>query len=120
MAFLDRMAAQWHSGEARFTKAGEILLGAFEGEKLVGVCGLTIDPYVESPGVGRLRHLFVGKAGRRQGVGSALVREILAHAAGHFAIVRLRTDADIRGAFYASFGFRPINDPNATHQLRIS
>ena len=119
LAFLDRMKAEWHSGKGRFDQPGEILLGAFDGTKLLGVCGLNIDPYLDNPRVGRLRHLFVAKAGRSKGVGSALVRAVLAHAKGHFAIVRLRTDADVRGAFYASFGFRPIEDENATHQLRF-
>jgi len=108
-----------HGRKARFDQPGEVLLGAFSGPQLLGLCGLNIDPYLENPRVGRLRHLFVAKAGRGKGVGSALVRAILTYAQDHFAIVRLRTDADMRGAFYASFGFRPIEDENATHQLRF-
>jgi GNAT superfamily N-acetyltransferase len=119
VAFLDRMMGQWQSGVMRFDGPGETLLGTFQGERLIGICGLSIDPYLDNPRVGRLRHLFVGKAGRGKGIGSALVDAILAHARDHFVLVRLRTDADIRGAFYASFGFRPIDDDNATHQLRF-
>lgn len=120
VAYLDRMKAEWHAGKTRFDQPGEILLGAFDGPVLLGVCGLSIYPYLDNPRVGRLRHLFVAGAGRGKGVGSALVDAILAHAQRHFTVVRLRTDPDIRGAFYASFGFRPIEDENATHQLRFS
>ena len=119
IAFLDRMDAEWQAGKTRFSHEGEVLFGAFVEDQLVGVCGLNIDPYLNNPRVGRLRHLYVGRTWRSKGVGGALVEAILGHAKSHFAIVRLRTDEELRGAFYASFGFRPINDPNATHQLRF-
>jgi len=119
LAFLDRMLAEWQSGKTGFDKPGEILLGAYEEKTLIGICGLSVDPYLDNPRVGRLRHLFVAQAGRGRGVGTMLVNAILSGARDTFSIVRLRTDADVRGAFYASFGFRPIDDPNATHQMRL-
>lgn len=119
LAFLDRMSAEWQNGKARYDGAGEVLLGAFAGDELAGVCGLVKDPFLDNPKVGRLRHLYVGQSHRNKGVGSMLVRAILSRADGHFAIVRLRTEEEVRGAFYASFGFRPISDPHATHQIRF-
>lgn len=119
LAFVDRLKAEWDSGKNRFAEPGEILIGAFVGETLVGLCGLNIDPYESDPALGRLRHLFVAKAGRGKGVGSALVNAILEHARGTFRAVRLRTDPDVRGSFYLSLGFKPIVDTNATHEINL-
>ena len=33
--------------------------------RLVGVCGLNVDPYLDDPSVGRVRHLYVLVAARR-------------------------------------------------------
>lgn len=117
VAFLDRMKAEWETGANRFSQPGEVLLGAFDGDQLLGVCGLNIDPYEDDPAMGRLRHLFVAQAGRGRGTGKALVEAILKHARGRFSAVRLRTDPDIRGSFYESLGFHVISKPQATHEI---
>jgi len=64
---------------------------------------------------GRLRHLYVRPAWRRQGVGKALVEEVLGSARSSFSRVRLRTDDAAAGAFYAALGFAASTEPNATH-----
>ena len=52
--FVERMRHDWTSGDNRFDGPGERLIGAFEGETLIGFCGLNRDPYV-SENAGRIR-----------------------------------------------------------------
>lgn len=68
-----RLIEEWASGVNRFDGPGEALLGASVGGRLVGVCGLNLDPYAVEAGVGRVRHLYVLSAFRRLGVGRHLV-----------------------------------------------
>lgn len=116
-AFIERLVAKWEQGANRFDRPGERLLGAFAGESLVGVGGLSRDPYRSDEGVGRLRHLYVLAACRGRGVGSMLVDRLLAGSDRHFARIRLRTrDA---GSFYLRHGFQETAEPNATHVRRL-
>lgn len=117
--FLRRLRDGWASGENRFDRPGELLLTARIDGSLVGVGGLNVDPYAQTPGVARLRHLYVAGHARRLGVGSALVRHIVTAARPHFAIVRLRTDSRDAAAFYARLGFQPAAEPDATHVLPV-
>jgi len=64
-----RLVDEWNDGTNRFDRPGEIALQARLGTKLVGVGGLNRDPYMDDPGVGRIRHLYVSPHARRQGVG---------------------------------------------------
>src|SRR5262249_51280807 len=52
-----RLTEEWASGVNRFDRPGEILFGAFIDGRLVGVCGLNVDPYAGNERVGRVRHL---------------------------------------------------------------
>jgi GNAT superfamily N-acetyltransferase len=117
--FVDRLVADWASGANRFDRRGERLLGAFAGEGLIGVGGLSIDPYAGRPDVGRLRHLYVLQKYRRRGVGGTLVDSLLRHARGTFGEVRLRTDTDEAAAFYTSCGFTAIAEATASHRLHF-
>jgi hypothetical protein len=47
--FVDRLEREWRDASNRFAGAGEILLGAFDGDRLVGVGGLNQDPYIAAP-----------------------------------------------------------------------
>jgi hypothetical protein len=38
--FMDKFIAEWRAGTNRFARPGEVLLGAFQAAKLVGVGGL--------------------------------------------------------------------------------
>ena len=69
--FIEKLMNEWQSGANRFDAPGEVLIGAFQNESLVAVCGLNIDPYAGDSAVGRLRHLYVLKSARRQRLGSA-------------------------------------------------
>lgn len=113
--FVDKLVAEWHAGQNRFAEPGEVLLGAFQASRLVAVGGLSRDPYADQPEIGRLRHLYVERAARRSGVGSALVWQLLDRAEGVFQSVRLRTATQEAADFYVRVGFRPVRDRAATH-----
>lgn len=118
---LGRLVREWGTGENRFDQPGETLFAAVdEDSRLLGVCGLNRDPYLDDPDVGRVRHLYVARAGRGRGVGGRLVRTVIEAARGRFTRLRLRTDCSIAARFYQSLGFeRLANDPTATHALRL-
>lgn len=105
--FMDKLAKEWKKGRNRFDAPGEILLGAFLNNELVAVDGLNIDPYANDVGMARLRHLYVLKQARRQGVAAALVRRLLegarkamnvARPEGHPNICLVLAKADGRNA----------------------
>ncbi len=113
--FLDRLEADWKSGNNRFDAPGEILLGAYVAEKLVGVGGLNRDPYEIGGSVGRIRHLYIAQSCRQHGVGSGLLNAILDHAGEHYETVRLRADTAAASQFYLRHGFEAIDHIWATH-----
>ncbi len=113
--FVDKLMVEWRSGANRFTRPGEVFLGALRAANLVAVGGLNHDPYANQDGIGRLRHLYVVKSARGSGVGSALVRELLARAEGVFHSVRLRTETPEAADFYVRLGFSPVRDGTASH-----
>ena len=118
--FVARLADAWASGAERYDAPGTVLLGAYDGERLVAVGGLTPDPYGGEPGVGRVRHVYVLPEARRQGVGRRLVRALEAEAAGHYRELVLRTDTDHAARFYAALGYTPLGPGGtATHRRRL-
>ena len=115
--FVTRLQLELHRGD--FTKPGAALYGCLDDE-LVGVGGLTPDPYPDAePGTGRLRHLYVLPHFRRQQVGQKLVRAIVAEAGRHYDVLRLRTTTPEAAQFYEALGFIPTAEPNATHRLEL-
>lgn len=116
---IDRLAANWRNGSNRFDRQGEILLAAWSGAAVVAVGGLNIDPYVSNSRVGRVRHLFVISEQRRNGVGRSLVAELLLRAHGCFDAIRVRAARGDAPYFYDALGFERIDEPNASHILRI-
>ena len=113
--FVDRLIVDWNVGINRFASPGESFLGAFADSDLVGFCGLNRDPYSEQDAVCRLRHLYIQRAYRRAGIGSALVQWLLHEASANFRLVRVRTESEEAAAFYLRLGFAPVADKTATH-----
>ncbi|MGG5889534.1 GNAT family N-acetyltransferase [Falsiroseomonas sp. HC035] len=113
---LDVLREDWHAGTLRFDGWGEALFAAHVGQALVGVCGLTRDPYLSKDRVGRVRRLYVRRAARRAGAGRALVEAVAAQALG-CGYPRLRVRAPVSAfAFYEACGFlRAVGEPAATH-----
>jgi GNAT superfamily N-acetyltransferase len=106
LRFIRRLAEEWTSGANRFDQPGEALFVARIGERVVGVCGLNVDPYAAEPRVGRVRHLYVLSGQRRLGVGRRLVSEII--------------DAPEAGQLYQALGFRPsVGTADCTHIMTL-
>jgi len=116
--FITRLISEWHSGTNRFDAPGECLMAAYLDRQLVGIGGLSVDPFTQAP-TGRLRRLYVTPVARRQQVGRRLVSALLAHAALHFETVRLNTDTAQGSAFYLRCGFTLTEDAQATHIVRL-
>lgn len=115
---LQRMREDWVSGSNRFDRPGEALFEARVGSRLIGLCGLNRDPYMQAPKVGRVRHLYVHPDFRRRGVGRLLVSKIVECASRSFVRVRLRTSGADADQFYVAIGFRRVvGEPNATHEM---
>jgi len=111
---------EWASGANRFDRPGEVLLGARIDGRLVGVCGLNVDPYAADERVGRVRHLYVTEAYRRHGIGRRLLADVVAAARGPFDRLRLRT-ANLEAArFYEAMGFTPCpEEADSSHALDL-
>ncbi len=112
---VDRLMKDWLSTANIFDRPSELFLGGFLDNKLLGFCGLNVDPYMVQDGVARLRHLYVRRDARRNGVATALVKFILNEAKGNFHLVRLRTDTREAAEFYVRLGFESVNDATASH-----
>lgn len=120
MRLVRRLVDEWRDGSNRFDRRGEALFGAWRDERLVGVCGLNVDPYAGDDGIGRVRHLYVLVGARRHGVARALMAETLAAARGRFPILRLSTSNPAAARLYESLGFRPVTEPHGTHRVSVS
>jgi GNAT superfamily N-acetyltransferase len=121
LCFVRRLQDDWHSGANRFDQFGEAFFTAIDEARLLGVCGLNVDPYSPSPRVGRVRHLYVSAAHRHQGIGSRLVHEVIVAARHSFDRLRLRTNDPHAARFYERLGFlRCEADSSATHELDLA
>ncbi|MBP1172916.1 GNAT superfamily N-acetyltransferase [Paenibacillus sp. 1182] len=112
-SYLRRLTEEYKHNINRFDKKGELLIGAYHSEKLIGICGLNQDPFLNDKYVSRLRRVYVSPVYRRHGVGRKLVEYIITHARQYFKILVLRTLTNEGRAFYHSLGF--IFDPQTEH-----
>ncbi|WP_426957215.1 GNAT family N-acetyltransferase [Muricoccus radiodurans] len=110
----------WVDGSVRFNGAGEALFTLVEGATLLGIGGVTQDPYADA-GTARVRRLYVDASRRRKGLGRMLVDAIVEHAAANgFRLIRVRAP-DPAGAFYERCGFlRDISTGSATHSRPLT
>jgi GNAT superfamily N-acetyltransferase len=119
--FLRRVFDEWVKDANRFSRPGEALLVAEMSGGWVGICGLTIDPYLNDPRVGRVRNVYVLAECRGRGIGRRLVEQAIAAARGHFDRLRLRGGEAGPARLYESLGFRACSGiPNCTHVLELS
>ncbi len=115
--FLMKMKAEWEADKNRFQQRNEILFGLRESNgALVGVGGVNVDPYANDPSVGRVRHVYIREAYRRQGLARLLMGKIMDHSKRSFRLLRLRTHNPEAGYLYESIGFSRIaNADDSTH-----
>ena len=116
-----RLVDEWAARANRFDRPGEALFGAWMTGRLVGVCGLNVDPYAGDARVGRVRHLYVLTPMRRHGVGRQLVTEVIRAAGGRFDSLRLRTNNPAAARLYEVLGFRAHNGAGEyTHVMDLA
>jgi ribosomal protein S18 acetylase RimI-like enzyme len=123
LRFVRRLVEEWTSGANRFDRPGEALFAATRSGRVVGVCGLNVDPYATADGVGRVgrvRHLYVLSAHRGLGIGRRLVGAVIAEARGRFHDLRLRTENPAAARLYEGLGFQRCADIAAcTHRMPV-
>jgi GNAT superfamily N-acetyltransferase len=117
--FVKRAVREWQAGTNRFSRPGEGLYLAWAGDRVIGVCGVSVDPYLDDSTVARLRHVYVHPEHRRRRVAAALVARCLADASATFGRIRLRTSNPIADSFYRSIGFEAIDEQDATHAAAL-
>ena len=105
LSFLKRFKAQYISGDNRFEAEGEGFFFYLQGDQLVAVCGVNIDPYLDDPEVCRLRHLYVHPQFRKNGIGKKLTMHCIEFAKTNFQLMTLRTFDENASDFYKAVGF---------------
>jgi len=92
-------------------ETGGVALGAFDGERLVGVAVLRVRLTRDTA---QLAALFVDREHRRQGVADALVEEVerLARVSEARFLYVSATPSRSAVGFYRSRGFEPVAEPN--------
>jgi GNAT superfamily N-acetyltransferase len=115
--FVSRFHANWSRGNEPYAGPDEGIFAAYLGTKLVGIAAIAVDPYLENPAVGRLRHVFVLREARGKGVASALVAKCLERGRCFHAI-RLRTLNPEAARIYERAGFVRIDLKDASHIRR--
>jgi len=119
--FLVRLKEEYLTGQKCFNGPGETLLGAYHQGQLLGICGLTQDPYNNDPQIGRIRHLYIHPSTRGHGIGTQLVKAIEQQAASTFISLVLRTDTEAASQFYLALGYAPTPESTtATHRKPIA
>lgn len=117
---VERLCREWESGVNRFAEDGEALFVARIDRKLVGICGLNIDPFVNGNRVGRVRRLYVSRKHRRRGIATALLERVCAEARKRFRILRVGAGNSGAAAFYESAGFVPVEEfERCTHVFEL-
>jgi len=111
---INKLLADFHSGKTLFDQPGEQLIGFLMDNKIVGVCGLNLEP--SNPDLGRLRRLYVLRRYRNRGIGSKLVSYLVKHAKESFTGVVVNVGELDVGPFYEARGFKKMqNNESYTH-----
>ena len=118
--FVQRFFDNWVSKINCFDRKGEILLTAKDSDRIIGLCGLNIDPYCSTPKLGRVRHLYVLSLYRKQGIGTRLIEQIIHQAKPHFTVLNLRTYNPQADKFYLNRGFQRSYKRSSTHILKLT
>ncbi len=118
---VDRTIKEWKLGDHKFDKKGEKLWGLFVGDKCIAIGGIDIDRYLEGNdgSVGRVRHIYVAKEYRGQGLSKIIMNLIIEHAKKYFKLLRLSTSNPIACHLYDSLGFQKVEGYKVAYQMMI-
>ncbi len=104
---------EWESGDERFDGPGDALFGAFDGDALVGIGGVTIEHDADAM---RMRRFYVLRDWRKRGVGRALAQLMMARGLEHADFLTCNARATPAAEkFWEAMGFAPVNAPGWTH-----
>lgn len=118
--FVRRLRDEYKTGYNAFNQKGEVLYLALIGDRVIGSCGLNIDPYLNEYHIGRVRHLYILKDYRRMGIATQLLDKILCHAKSDFSLITLRTFSEEASKLYVKNGFtRSDKYKYATHYIEV-
>ena len=116
---MQRLHDNFVNGSNRFDKKNEGLFIADHESKIVGIGGRNIDPYTAETGIARVRHLYVMPEWRYVGVGSLLLKHIIAVPDHAFNKVTVRTDNPAARKFYEVHGFKYVGEGEITHEMDL-
>ena len=117
--FMETLRREWHAGNNRFDRPGEIYLEVLLDGRIVAAGGLNIDPYAGRSDIARIRHVYVLEEARRSGAGRLLLEQLIERARQNFRRLRLRTNTLEGGAFYAAIGFETSSEDAATQVMEL-
>ncbi|CAK09910.1 GNAT family N-acetyltransferase [Rhizobium johnstonii] len=112
-----RLIDEWSTGDNRFEHHGEGLLGAYVGDALVGIGGMTVDSAMS--GALRMRRFYIHPAMRGRGIGRMLALALLDHARSFCIVVTVHAGNDGAAKFWESLGFQPHGRDGHTHLLAL-
>ncbi len=89
------------------------MFGAFDGDALVGIGGVTIEHDADAM---RMRRFYVLRDWRKRGVGRALAQLMMARGLEHADFLTCNARATPAAEkFWEAMGFAPVNAPGWTH-----
>jgi len=113
---IERLINDFKSGKNKFNKQGEVLIVYEVNDRIVGICGLNIDP--ADPKRGRIRRLYVLPQYRNKGIGRELVKELINDSVRNFKSVSVNIGDLNISKFYEELGFKTYNkEKGITHLL---
>ena len=115
---IERTINEWISGKNKFGKVGENFWGLMVDNEIIGIGGLNQDPYLNDPKVGRVRHVYIMKKYRGQGLSRVLLNLIINLAKKHYTTLRLATNNPIAASLYESLGFEKVDEFKVTHIIK--
>jgi|SRR6185369_25329 len=118
---VSRFIQEWRDGRNRFSRPGERAYIAKRKGRICAVGGLNRDPFASDSRVGRVRRLYVSVSDRRNGIGTALMDQLLEDARGIYTWLHLRTLDSDAAAFYEAIGFEPVEgNEHCTHRRPVA
>ena len=111
--FLERLAAEWEAGTARFNRPSEALIAAHAAGVLAGIGGLTLDPVV--PDALRMRRFYIHPALRRAGIGRRLAMALLQLPGTAGRSVTVNAGTAEASVFWEALGFVAERRDGHTH-----